>query len=615
MPEATHWARCTAALPSYPLAAVLLAVCAAALMAGCGEGGEPTAVDSGAVSAESALEAPSSDDPDGESAADAEIAADDAGEEGQPEDLGCEPGDDKWPAHLWPEDPIAPNAGGQVITFGQSAALGGPARALGQGMQQGVRIAFYEQNSRREDGLPGIGGYALRLLSLNDCYEPGPALANTKSLIGDHGVLALIGATGTPTSEVAAPEAARSGVPYIGPFTGAGILRDSVRSTNVVNFRASYVQETYEMVKRLKEDLGISSVAVVFQDDSYGRAGYVGVVEALKEEHGNEPTAIAYYTRNTTIVRSAVLDLQAGEPEPEAVIIIGAYRPTAELIRWSRKLDFDPIFMSVSFVGTNALVEEFKDDIVGFDVNEDGIEDISDGVGVYITQVVPFPYDLPETGVQAEGTVEGGEAGDQQGDYDQVVQAYHSALNRYNEEHAGAYLQPGFVSFEGYLAGRLAIEGLKACDVSLDLATVRDCLLNRIISSEEPITIDGFELDFSDGPDPDNDPDFNGFDNQGSNKVFITRINAYGDLDPVTNLSEHPPEYAGPRYIGPRPGSEETLSESGETASEEEPGVPLSEDPDSAPGGLGDDPGDPTSDGQASDVSTASSATSPGGSN
>jgi ABC-type branched-subunit amino acid transport system substrate-binding protein len=141
------------------------------------------------------------------------------------------------------------------IVFGQSAALEGPAGELGRNMHLGIRAAFEEAN--REGG---VHGRALRLIVRDDGYEPEPAVANTQELI-EHGVFGLIGAVGTPTSSAAEPGASDAGVPYIGAFTGAGLLRRPDQRY-VVNLRASYGQETEEMVERLVRDLGFEPIPI-----------------------------------------------------------------------------------------------------------------------------------------------------------------------------------------------------------------------------------------------------------------------------------------------------------------------------------------------------------------
>ena len=360
------------------------------------------------------------------------------------------------------------------VVFGQSAAFSGPAQELGINMNLGIMAAFEEANRNG-----GVHGRILALETRDDVYEPEAAITNTQALINDEQVFALIGAVGTPTSRSATPVAADAGIPYVAPFTGAGFLRNDDWD-NIVNLRASYAQETEEMVERLTTDLGITRIAVMFQDDSFGRAGYNGALAAM-ERRGMELVATGVYTRNTTAVKSGLLDLQLGNPE--AVIIIGAYQPVAALISWARHIGFDPIFMTVSFVGSNALADELG----------------SGGEGVYVTQVIPFPTDLSIP----------------------VVASFTAALAAYDPE-----AEPGFVSLEGYIAGRLAIAGLEACGAE----PTWDCFLENILGAGQ-FDIDGFAVDF--GAEDDR-----AVDNQGSDAVFLTVIDANGTYQSAASMGE-----------------------------------------------------------------------------
>ena len=355
------------------------------------------------------------------------------------------------------------------ILFGQSAALSGPAKELGRNMRLGILSAFDEVNATG-----GVNGRLLELQSLDDAYEPEDAIVMTRHLIEQEEVFALIGAVGTPTSRSATPIARNAGVPYIAPFTGAAFLRDD-EWDNIINLRASYNQETEEMVARLTSDLGISRIGVMYQNDSFGRAGFRGVVGAL-DRRDMEPTSIGIYPRNTTAVKTALLDLRQGDPE--AVIMIGAYEPVARLILWARRTSMDAVFMTVSFVGSNALAQELG----------------PGGAGVLVTQVVPFPEDdsLP------------------------VVNAYLDALANHDPN-----AEPGFVSLEGYLAGRLVINALEQCGDEVD----RSCLLEQLVGRGD-LDIDGFSLQFGEG------------DNQGSDEVFLTVIGSDGQYHPVETLHE-----------------------------------------------------------------------------
>ena len=68
-----------------------------------------------------------------------------------------------------------------------------------------------------------------------------------------------------------------------------------------------------------------------------------------------EPVAASHYPRNTRAVKGAALKITAANPE--AVIMIGSYKPVVKTIELVRR-ELDPVFMTVSFVGSNALANE-----------------------------------------------------------------------------------------------------------------------------------------------------------------------------------------------------------------------------------------------------------------
>lgn len=392
------------------------------------------------------------------------------------------PGGQAANASAGPEDPPATTADllaahgvyEDSIVFGQSAALSGDARELGTNMRLGVLAAFEEAN---DSG--GVHGRMLRLESRDDRYEAELAGEMTRALI-DHGIFGLIGAVGTPTSNVAEPIAGDEGVPYIGAFTGAALLRRPDQR-HVVNLRASYYQETEEMVKRLTTDLRITSIALLYQDDTYGMAGRTGVLNAL-DRRNMSLVAEGTYVRNTTAVKRAVLKLRDARPRPQAVIIIGAYSPAAEFIRWARKTGLNAVFVNLSFVGSNPLLRELG----------------PSGEGVVVTQVVPFPRD---TSVP-------------------VIARYQAAIREIDTS-----AQPGFISLEGYLAGRLVVEVLRISGETVDGPPTREAFL-RTLTEAGPIDLGGFVVEYGTEDNP----------NQGSDAVFLTviRLGRYVAVDELS---------------------------------------------------------------------------------
>jgi ABC-type branched-subunit amino acid transport system substrate-binding protein len=355
------------------------------------------------------------------------------------------------------------------IVFGQAAVLEGPASALGQGMRLGLSAAFDEQNRKG-----GVHGRKLKLISIDDGYEPDKSIAAVKKLIEVEKVFALIGPVGTPTANAAQPVAQAAKVPYIGPFTGAGFLRDPKRD-NVINIRASYDAETEAWVKHLTEDLKIKKIAIFYQDDAFGRAGLSGFKKAM-DKRGLQIAAEATFERNTVAVKTALLTLKRAEPE--AVVMVGPYKPCAEFIKLARKTDFNPAFVNISFVGANALARELG----------------RDGKGVIVSQVVPFPWDASL----------------------KVVADYHGALKM-----ADAKAEPEFVSLEGYLVGRLTIAALEKAGSN----PTREGLL-KTIKETGRFDIGGLPMTY--GPEK----------NEGLDKVFMTVIQADGSFKAVEKLTK-----------------------------------------------------------------------------
>ena len=233
------------------------------------------------------------------------------------------------------------------IVLGQSAAFSGAAAQLGIQMNRGARLYFDGVNAAG-----GINGTQIELRTLDDQYEPDKCRANTETFIKDD-VFALFGYVGTPTSLAALPLVNLSKIPFFGPFTGAEALRDPF-SRNVFHVRASYYDETALIVKQLTS-LGLKKIAVFRQNDSYGQAGYDGVVRALKTQ-GLAPVAVGLVERNTVNVAAAVTAIVPSQPD--AVVQISAYKSCAAFIVEARKAGFGGTFYNVSFVGTQALADE-----------------------------------------------------------------------------------------------------------------------------------------------------------------------------------------------------------------------------------------------------------------
>ena len=300
----------------------------------------------------------------------------------------------------WCEDGISESE----IVLGQSCALSGPAEALGTGMRAGLTAYFSQVNAGG-----GVNGRQIRLISKDDGYEPDRAITNTRDLINTDKVFLLIGEVGTPTSKAVVPMAEEAKVPFFGPFTGAEFLRHPFKKY-VINVRGSYNQEMEELAKLLVDKKGLKKIACFYQNDGYGQAGLSGITSAL-QKRGMELVATGTYERNSVAVKSGLMKIR--KAKPDAVVMVGAYKPCAEFIKLAKKVKMtDVVYCNISFVGTAALSAELGDA----------------GEGCVISQVVHFPWD--------ENVA--------------LIKEYTEAMKAHQPD-----AKIGFVSLEGYMVGKL----------------------------------------------------------------------------------------------------------------------------------------------------------------
>jgi ABC-type branched-subunit amino acid transport system substrate-binding protein len=157
--------------------------------------------------------------------------------------------------------------------------------------------------------------------------------------------------------------------------------------------------------------------------------------------------------------------------------MVGAYKPCAEFIKLARMIKLDAVFVNISFVGSEPLAEELR----------------RDGEGVVITQVVPLPNEVKIP----------------------LVARYQRALKSVNPS-----AKPGFVSLEGYIAGRLVVEALNHMNKSVTRAG-----LLATISDVGVFDLDGVRLSYGPG------------DNQGMDDVYFTVIQSDGSFKAVDKLN------------------------------------------------------------------------------
>lgn len=322
------------------------------------------------------------------------------------------------------------------IVLGQSAPFTGAAEQLGSQFHIGAQAYFGALNAKG-----GVNGRTIEIKKLDDGYEPERCAANTRQFIADD-VFALFGYIGTPTSLAALPLATEAKLPFFAPFTGAQALREPF-NRYAIHVRASYFDETAAIVRQITST-GIKKVGVFYQNDAYGKTGLEGVTRALKAVD-LEPTALGTVERNTTDVAAAVKTIL--DQKPEAIVQIGAYKAVSTFVRLARRAGFIGNFYNVSFVGTQALIDELG----------------AEARGVAVSQVMPFPY-TPATPLSGE---------------------YLAAI----KDRRG--IEPNYSGIEGFVAAKVFTEAVRRAGRAL----TREGFINAVQGMQN-VNLGGFPVDF-----------------------------------------------------------------------------------------------------------------------
>jgi ABC-type branched-subunit amino acid transport system substrate-binding protein len=180
--------------------------------------------------------------------------------------------------------------------------------------------------------------------------------------------------------------------------------------------RAGYADETRVMVDYFVRN-GMKRIAVMYQDDAFGKAGLAGIEAALKQQ-GLKAVALGNYPKNTDDVAQAVKTIAAADPQ--AIALISVNKSSAAFIKQYHATGKSPLMFNISVVNAQELARLSGAEIVR---------------GVAITQVVPYPFS----------------------DVIPVVKEYQALLKQYGPKDA----KPSYTSFEEFLGAKVLVEGLK----------------------------------------------------------------------------------------------------------------------------------------------------------
>ncbi len=327
------------------------------------------------------------------------------------------------------------------IVIGQSIPFTGALADLGREYTAGANLYFDRLNSTG-----GVHGRKIKLVSLDDGYDVKRAISNTGRLLDQNGVFAVFGQFGTGIVLATAPMITSRKVPLFAPYTGADDLRDNT-NRYLFHIRASYGEEAEKMVEQLVST-GVHDIAVIHQNDAFGKAGLLVAEKAMKRRN-IKPVAIGAIDISPSVNVGKAIQIVAAA-HPAAIIVIAAGKGAIGFISAFQKTGQTPQYFCLSVVSSGQLVKELG----------------SGAHGIVIAQVMPSPWRASNP----------------------VVRDYQQLLEKKKI--------PGisYTSFEGYMAARIFAEALRR--------TGRDLTREKFVSSLESLRnfdAGGLVIDFAPG--------------------------------------------------------------------------------------------------------------------
>lgn len=325
------------------------------------------------------------------------------------------------------------------LRLGQSLPLSGPLAELGNEYREGILAYFNQINAKG-----GVHGKKIELITLDDAYVVDRTVENTKKLIEKEGVFALMGMFGSANYGAVMPLINENQIPSVAPYTGSDALR-AMDSPTTFWMRASYGDETEKIIDQLTT-LGITRIAVFYQDDAFGKSGLAGVEKAL-EKRKLKIVASGSFDKTKNDVRDAVKAI--GAVDPQGVVMISTYKPTAAFVKEMRAAGKLSQYFALSVVGHKALQAEMG----------------TTSAGIAIAQVVPYPN---------SGTTP-------------IVREFLAMPAEFMPKSG-----PTYTTLEGYLAARVMVEGLRQAGPQ----PTREKLLSAL-SGLRNFDLGGFVVDYS----------------------------------------------------------------------------------------------------------------------
>ena len=183
----------------------------------------------------------------------------------------------------------------ETIKIGQTMPYSGPASAYGQ--IGATEEACFEMIN--EQG--GINGRQIEFISYDDAYSPPKTVEQTRKLVESDDVLFTFQNLGTPTNSAVHKYYNQKGVPQLFVATGATKWGDPENYPWTMGWQPNYQTEAKIYAQYIKDNLPDAKIAVLYQNDDYGKDYLHGFKEGLGDMTSQIVAELPYEVADPTV--------------------------------------------------------------------------------------------------------------------------------------------------------------------------------------------------------------------------------------------------------------------------------------------------------------------------
>jgi branched-chain amino acid transport system substrate-binding protein len=205
----------------------------------------------------------------------------------------------------WAQKKYDTGATDTEIKIGGIMPYSGPASAYGT---IGKASAAYFKKINEEGG---INGRKINLISVDDGYSPPKAVEMARRLVEQDQVLFIFNSLGTPSNSAIHKYMNAKKVPQLFVATGATKWNDPKNFPWTMGWQPNYQTEAAIYAKHILQTKPDAKIAVLFQNDDYGKDYLKGFEDGLGAKAKTMIVAKASYETSDPTVDSQIVQLQA----------------------------------------------------------------------------------------------------------------------------------------------------------------------------------------------------------------------------------------------------------------------------------------------------------------